>query len=239
MFSHLDAVWPLVTSMALALTVRSLRVGRRRTALNEAMHELRRPLQAIALAAEPGHRAPVVADSIDLATAALERLDREINGGTLPTAHAAVCVQALVRSAVARWKARAALVGGSLELRWPLGSVIFDGDPAGLAQALDNLIVNAIEHGGPAIVVEGRLYGGRLCVSVADSGRGARSRRRRGRPAGALASLTGRRRHGHGLAVVRRVATAHGGDFAMRSSRQGSVARLELPLRGSSPAAAT
>lgn len=232
--SHLGAIWPLAASTALVLTVQGLRAGRRRTALNEAMHELRRPLHAIALASSGQvRRASVVEGSMALASAALDRLDREINGGAPPALRGTVSIQPLVRSAVGRWKARAALVGASLEMRWPLGGIMVEGDPSGLAQAIDNLIVNAIEHGGPAIVVEGRLRRGRLCLSVADSGRSSRPQARRGNPAETIARLAGKRRHGHGLAVVRRVAAAHGGRFVLRHSAQGSVARLELPLAGS------
>ena len=45
-----------------------------------------------------------------------------------------------------------------------------------------------------------------------------------------IARLSGRQRHGHGLAVVRQVAAAHGGRFVLRRSEQGSLAVLELPL---------
>ncbi len=99
-----------------------------------------------------------------------------------------------------------------------------------LAQAIDNLIVNALEHGGPAVTVEARREGGRLRVVVADSGRAARPASRRETPADAIARLSGRRRRGHGLAVVRRVASAHGGRFALHGSECGSLATLELPL---------
>jgi signal transduction histidine kinase len=230
--AHLLAGWPLAASLAMAVTAQTLRAGRRRSALNEAMHELRRPLQAVALAASgPRAAAPAaVESSIELAAAALERLDREINGGASPTARRRIGAQALVRDAVGRWRARVAMSGGSLELSWRAGQTFVVGEPGGLSQALDNLIVNAIEHGGPAIVVEARRRGDRLRVSVADSGRAARPESRRDNPADVIARLTGRRRHGHGLAVVRSVAAAHGGRFVLRRSERGSLAVLELPL---------
>ena len=142
----------------------------------------------------------------------------------------AVRLQPLAQAAVGRWRARAALAGGSLELRWRAGMAVVMGEHAGLAQALDNLIVNAIEHGGPSIVVEAKRRGDRLRVSVADSGRASRPESRRDTPADVIARLTGRRRHGHGLSVVRRVVASHGGRFVLRRSEEGSLAVLELPL---------
>lgn len=231
--------WPLAASMAAVIAAQGLRAGRRRGALNEALHELRRPLQAIALAAGPGSAAPrCIEGSVQLAASALERLEREINGGPLEAAWGTVSLRPLLEAAAARWRARTRLAGGSLELRWEAGPVLVSGDSCGLAQALDNLIVNAIEHGGPAVVVAARRRGERLRVCVADSGRAARRIPRRARPAGALARLSGRRRHGHGLAVVRRVAAAHGGRFSLSRSERGSLAVLELPLAANRAATA-
>jgi signal transduction histidine kinase len=225
------AGWPLAASMAAAVTAQGLRAGRRRTALNEALHELRRPLQALALAGGGGGAEPgVVASSVELAAVALERLDREVNGGVPGTPLAEVRMRPLVEAAVGRWQARARLGGGSLRLGWWAGEAVVAGERAALAQAIDNLIVNAIEHGGPAVTVEARRQGERLRVVVADSGRAARPASRRETPAEVIARLSGRRRHGHGLAVVRRVAAAHGGRFALRRSDCGSLAMLELPL---------
>jgi signal transduction histidine kinase len=139
-------------------------------------------------------------------------------------------VRPLLEAAVRRWRARARLGGGSLTLRWRAGRAVVAGDRVELAQALDNLIVNAIEHGGPAIAVDARPYKGRLRIVIADSGRAARPETRRETPAEAVARLSGRRRRGHGLSVVRQVAAAHDGRFALRRSERGSLALLELPL---------
>jgi len=229
--AQIVAGWPAVLSMAAAVAAQSLRAGRRRSALNEALHELRRPLQAVALAVGPQFGGPAGAEEpIELAAAALERLDREINGGPLAPTLGVVDAAALARSAVARWQARVRVAEGSLELRWNAGEAFVSGDRRGLAQALDNLIVNAIEHGGPTIVVAGRILEGRLRIAVADSGRATRPRSRRNSPARVIARLSGRHHHGHGLGVVRRVAVDHEGRFVLRRSERGSLAVLELPL---------
>jgi signal transduction histidine kinase len=234
--AQIVAGWPVVLSMAAAVAAQSLRAGRRRSALNEALHELRRPLQAVALAAGPRFGSPAgVGEPIELATVALERLDREINGGPLVPALGSVDVAALARSAVARWQARVRVAEGSLELRWNAGPALVSGDRSALAQALDNLIVNAIEHGGPIVEVGARRHGRRVRIAVADSGRTPRETARWASPASVLARITGRNRRGHGLTVVRRVANAHGGRFELRRSERGSVATLELPLADRTP----
>jgi len=225
------AGWPLVLSMAAAVAARNLRAGRRRSALNEALHELRRPLQAVALATGPQLGSSAAAEEpIELASAALERLDREINGGPLAPAMTPIDAAALARSAVARWQGRVRLAEGSLELRWNAGAAWIRGDRSALGQALDNLIVNAIEHGGPTIVVAVRIREGHLRIAVVDSGRATRPPSRRNTPAQAIALLSGRHHRGHGLSVVRRVAAEHGGRFALRHRQCGSLAVLELPL---------
>jgi two-component system sensor histidine kinase HydH len=230
--AEIFAGWPLGATMAAVAAAQGLRAGRRRNAINEALHELRRPLQAIALAGGGSGvgSPPVLESSVRLASAALERLDQEVNGGALQRPAEAIEVRPLLEATLRRWRARASLAGGSLELRWRAGHAVVVGDRVELAQALDNLIVNAIEHGGPAISVDTRPHKGRLRIVIADSGRASRPPARRDTPAEVIARLSGRRRHGHGLAVVRQVAAAHEGRFALRRSECGSLALLELPL---------
>jgi two-component system sensor histidine kinase FlrB len=226
------AAWPLGTSLAAAVAVHGLRTGRRRTVLNEALHELRRPLQALALVppgAVPAEPA-AIQGSIQMAAIALERLEREINGEAAASVRETLAVRPLLDSTVRRWQARAALAGGSLLLRWQAGETTIAADRCAVAQALDNLVVNAIEHGGPEIVVEALAERGVLRLAVVDSGRGRRPRSRRESPAELVARLSGRRLHGHGLRLVRRTVAAHGGHFKLRSSARGTEAILELPL---------
>jgi signal transduction histidine kinase len=226
------AAWPFGASLAAAVAVQGLRTGRRRTALNEALHELRRPLQALALVSPAAVRveSAAIQGSVRMAAAALERLDREINGEALATVSELVLARPLLDSAVGRWRARAALSGSSLALCWRAGEAAIVADPGAVARALDNLVVNAIEHGGPEIMVEARADSGWLHVAVVDSGRGGCSRSRREGPADLIARLSGRRLHGHGLRVVRRTAAAHGGRFQLHFRGRETAAILELPL---------
>lgn len=222
--------WPIAASLAMAMTARTWRSSRRRGALNEALHELRRPLQSLVLAAGSDGAASDVEGPAALATVALERLDREINGRLVLTEPEVIAARPLLRAAVYRWKARASLGGGSLELRWRTGEALVAAERFELAQALDNLIVNAIEHGGPAIAVEAASVGNALHIRVSDSGRGSRPVARRETPAELVTRLCGRNRRGHGLRVVRRFAAQHGGRFSLRCAEGGSCASLELPL---------
>jgi len=80
--------------------------------------------------------------------------------------------------------------------------------------------------------VSARRREGRLRIAVVDSGIAARPPARRGSPAEILARLSGRKRRGHGLAVVRKVVAAHEGRFVLERSSRGSTAAIELPLAG-------
>jgi signal transduction histidine kinase len=216
---------PMAASFALAGGITSLREGRRRSALNEAMHELRRPLQALSLALPT--RLPddlAVSSSLRLATAALDRLDSEINGSQPEAdAHTPLAARPLLEESLTRWRAEAKSAGRELRLVWRAGEPTVRADRCELAQAVDNLISNALVHGGGKVGIEARASGNWLSISVRDGGPPARMPRPgAGRPS--------RGRHGHGLRVVARVARAHGGSFALRRHGRGTEAMLRLPL---------
>ena len=233
--------WPLVLALAGAAAWEGWRGGRRRTALNRAMHELRRPLQSLFLAVQlgPAQTGPALPSSLALVNAALADLDREINregavrlSSTRPGISAAdnpdASCLALARAAAARWACRAQVAEGSVGLRWRAGSDFRVGAPERVAQALDNLIDNAIVHGGGQVTIDVSRSerGVRLAVCDRGAGPGAEARS----PASVLARLTGKRRHGHGLAVVREVAATLGGRFILRPSPWGTRAVLEVPV---------
>ena len=203
--------------MAAALVGDRVLKARRRAALNRALHELRRPLQALVLApAPPGRTAGPGA--AQLALAALDDLDHEINGSTRSVAPRPVACRALVESAVERWRGPAAEARRSLELRWRAGAAMAMVDPRRVAQALDNLIANAIEHGGLRVRVEATIAARGVRISVSNAALPVPARARRDL------------RRGHGLRVVASVAAAHGGRFLVQHRAGAWVAVLELPL---------
>jgi signal transduction histidine kinase len=216
--------WPLGLMLAAVVATDRIRTARRRVVLNRALHELRRPLQAMVLSSGPG-RGPG-SHSVRVALAALGDLDREINGGRRSFAPRPVACRALVQPAVERWRGIAASSRRSLVLRWRAGAAVVLADPDRIAQALDNLIDNALRHGGLRISVEATVCATGIRIAIADSGR-------------AGAGSPGRdRRHGHGLRIVAAVAAEHGGRFEFRRSPTRTVAVLELPLAPEPMAAA-
>jgi signal transduction histidine kinase len=245
------AFWPVLGGAGASLAI-AVRDGRRRIVLNECLHEVRRPLQALALMApHPTGGSGSGESPVEMAAVALARLEREINGERADEVPALVAVRPLLEAARRRWSRQAALLGAGLALRWDADEAAVEGDRIDLAAALDNLIANALEHGGGGrIELAADLAGPRICLAVVDSGRGAgkRSREReallRGREAARrrevrtpFRRLSGRARHGHGLRLVRRIAARHDGTFALHRGEHGTSAVLELPLAGRSPVA--
>ncbi len=210
---------PLALTFASLALVGRARRGRRRLELNRALHELRRPLQALALADRSGDE-PQLRAAIE----ALAILDREINGGAGEPARVLVDARALAREAVERWRRPVLELGRGIELRWYARPCPIECDPAAIARALDNLIANSLEHGSGPIVVEGTSRGARVRLHVTDGGPCVATAPGRPRRAGRDP------RRGHGAALVAAVASRHGGRFASCRGPRGGSAVLELPL---------
>jgi hypothetical protein len=93
-----------------------------------------------------------------------------------------------------------------------------------VAQALDNLISNAIEHGGLRVGIRASICAGGLRIEVTNDPAPVAPRK--------LLPLRDPR-HGHGLEVAAEVAASHGGRFRLGVAEGGAVAALELPLAAS------
>jgi two-component system, OmpR family, sensor kinase len=218
------AVWPLGLGVAAAIAGAGVRRARRREALNRALHELRRPLHTLVLSsgAGPGPGS----HALRVALAALDDLDCEINRGRRRIELRPVDCRALVQPAVERWRGVAAATRRALTLRWRAGSATVMADPDRVAQALDNLIDNALRHGGLRVCVSADVGANGVRITVHDTG------------ASTAARDPSDPRHGHGLPVVKRVAAEHGGRFLLSRTGAGTTATLELPLAPRTIAAA-
>jgi len=108
---------------------------------------VRRPLQVLALTAPvAGTPAGDFEGPVRMAAAALERLEREINGGGSAGRGAGNGDGAPLLEAAVGAGRRGRAAGRSLGLRCRCGSAAVKGSPAELAQALDNLGQRTIEH---------------------------------------------------------------------------------------------
>jgi hypothetical protein len=111
--------------------------------------------------------------------------------------------------------------------------VTLTGDRTLLQQAVANLLANAAAHTpvGTAVVLSLARDAAGIAITVVDRGPGvpASDRARLGTPFLRLSAARGTPGHGLGLALVRAVATLHGGRLAFDDAAPGLLARLWLP----------
>lgn len=203
--------------------------ARQREAIARAAHEVRGPLQALALGVALVARQDQDAErwramELELARArlALDDLDGHGRAGSSATTTEAVGARDLLCDAACAATSRGAVV--SAEWAGPDANVRCE--RLRIAQALANLVANAIEHGGGPIALSGRVAGDSVRFEVCDSGRGLPA------PVATLAQRArgGRGRRGRGLAIAAEIAAMHGGRLAAAPSRQGARLVLVLPV---------
>lgn len=218
-----------------------VRLARALDAVARAAHELRGPLTAARLGLELGIRSPVLPPG-RLRAIELELSRAELALDDLGAIHCPnrvlrrepVDLAGLAVDSAEAWRATADAHGVTLRLDRPTEPIWVTGERTRLAQAIGNLIANAIEHGGGGVEVRLGAQRGLVRLEVLDAGPGL--------PA-AIADLTPRRRpwrlqataRGHGLAIASSIAAAHGGRLATAPSERG--ARVVLALPASEPGA--
>lgn len=121
------------------------------------------------------------------------------------------------------------------EFRFRLEPLVADVDSPKLERIVDNLLANAVRHGGPGAPITVRLFadGGDLLLSVEDEGPGVPDDFKQGifeifnRGAKAMSSERGT---GIGLSLVARFAALHGGRAWVENTESGGAAfRVFLP----------
>jgi K+-sensing histidine kinase KdpD len=239
----LAAGWPLAVVLGLSLVAARGRERRRTASLEFALHELRRPLQALALSPPrmatdgPG----IASERLASALAALGDLERAVDGAPAGLRLRPVALRPLVQAAIERCSGSAFEVG----LTWSAGEAAVEADAARVGQALDNLLENALEHGRPPVRVSGAVSRSVIRVVVMNAtdsefdsngngaggganGNGSRPRGHGVRAAERAGKGSGPR--GHGLRIVAAIASSHGGRFLFDRTDSSAMAMLELPL---------
>lgn len=219
------AAWLLASGLAVAVW----RLRRRLELVAQAAHELRGPLTAVsyavaALRREAGgvRRALRFESELERMRIGLEDLDAARAGRRAPARPQAVRLEQALDRAAASW--RPALgAGRGLRVRWEAGGALVRADRTRLAQALGNVMANAVEHGSGTIEVRAVRRDDRsVRVEVSDEGPAVRQGRRR-RPA------PGR---GRGLGIASRAVREAGGRLELDRRPDGTTAAIELPLAG-------
>ena len=193
-------------------------------------HEVRSPVAALAAIAEAYPAADAVTRRrlLELAAAAVAGLGRLL----ADDAPASLLLERLDAGRLAVDAAETAALGGVLVVAETEAGLEVGGDPERLRQALDNLIANAVGHSpaGGTVTVTARREGGSVVIAVADEGDGIASADRARVFEPGVRLTIDRPGSGLGLAVVRTIARAHGGEVEVVSSPgQGATFRLVLP----------
>ncbi len=191
-------------------------------------HELRTPLARIRLLLELGRGGDTsVLDQLEHEVLEMDALVGELLASARLDFSAMARVPLDAGDIGARALERAALPGSLLQVE--AGPLRIEGDPTLLQRALSNLLENARVHGGGVTRLRVDAPDGVVRFAVEDQGPGLADAGdrvfhpfQRGETSDGL---------GLGLALVRRIAEAHGGD-AFAESREGGGARVGFTVRG-------
>ena len=215
---------------------------RERRFVSDASHELRTPVAVVKTELEGALRAedcgPQTREAL---IAAIEECDRlaqlaedllvvaRAGEGELPVRHEVLRARPLLEGVRERFIDRARRQGRDVRLDVS-DDLELSADPLRLRQALSNLVDNALRHGEGEVVLGARRTPAGVELEVSDAGPGfdpdiaarAFDRFARGDHARTRGGV------GLGMAIVRAVAEAHGGDAAIVGGRESTV-RVSLP----------
>ena len=212
-----------------------------RQVTSDLAHDMRTPLTHLRSQLETMLIAPA-GEQTERTESAIEKCDEtlrifaailrisELEGGELRRHFRPVDLDALARDIVEAHEPLAEESGHKLVLVTTDSGISVSGDRELLAQALINLVENALRHtpSGSRIVVGASLIDGSSCLFVRDNGPGI-PKAERERATQRFVRLDAARNtpgHGLGLSLVRAVAEAHGGELSLRDAMPGLDARI-------------
>ena len=212
-------------------------------------HEFRSPLTAmrqlseiLALGRVPSEqRRQMYYDTLVLETSRLQRLvEALLNFGRMEAGarfrFEAVDASELVHRVVAEFESQAAVQGRHIEMQGTREPCAIEADPEAISVALRNLVDNAIKYSPqqPTVWVEWGVEKQYVAIRVRDQGPGiAESERKaifRKFVRGSAAAAANVKGSGVGLAMVRHIVAAHGGEILVASEPgHGSTFTMLLP----------
>lgn len=216
-------------------------LGSRMEAVARACHELRGPLTAARLGLSLGSRGGelsadrlrAIDTELGRATLALQDLSNLGQGAPRLGALEKVDLRMLMGDCVRASLGLADALEATVTWEWVGPPASIWGARLRLAQALGNLIANAIEHGGGVVCVRGVVAEQVARIAISDEGAGLAA------PVAELirAPRRGRGVRGRGLAIASAIAHAHGGRVTAAPVQYGGRVVLELPLAPEAAAA--
>jgi len=226
--------WALAAVGLALAALGALELRRRRELVARACHELRGPLTAVRLSLAtmerrremPPERLATLDHELRRAGLALDDFAAARSGRRILDREEPVEVAELLEEQFHSWEAVTCAFESVVLLGCLLPGTFVVGDRLRLAQAISNLIANALEHGPGRIELTARFVGAQhVRIEVIDEGPGL--------PV-ALAQLTrrargGRGRRGRGLAIAAQIAERHRGRLVAAPTPQGTRIGLELP----------
>ncbi|MGH7186798.1 MAG: sensor histidine kinase [Pseudomonadota bacterium] len=241
--------------LALALNEMLEQIGRLMAGLQEVSsnvaHDLKTPLTRIKARVEGALRSGLKAEYRGALEKTVEESDRLLQtfnallsiaraeAGHSRSALAPADARTILADVVELYQPMAEEEGGVLRLDAPEELPVL-ADRQLLAQAINNLIDNALKYGAkpnepPEITVSGSRADGKVVIAVGDRGEGIPESDRE-RVAGRFVRLDQSRSrpgNGLGLSLVAGVMKLHGGKLELTDNNPGLLARLVLPLTSS------